>query len=98
MAISALSLTQFRNHAASCLAPVGRFNVICGENGAGKTNILEAISLLAPGRGMRRAALDQMARQDGPGDFAISAQLAGDAVQIGTGVTADAPGRRIVRV
>lgn len=98
MALSNLSLSQFRNHEASRIAAGARFNVIWGDNGAGKTNILEAISLLAPGRGMRRASIDQMARQQGPGGFAISASLAGEEVKIGTGTNADAPSRRLVRV
>lgn len=98
MALSDLILTQFRNHAASRIQAGARFNVICGDNGAGKTNILEAISLLAPGRGMRRAAVDQMARQQGPGGFSVSGSLAGEEVKIGTGTTADAPSRRLVRV
>jgi DNA replication and repair protein RecF len=98
MAFSNLSLSQFRNHEASRIAAGARFNVIWGDNGAGKTNILEAISLLAPGRGMRRANIEQMARQQGPGGFAISAQLSGEEVQIGTGTHADAPSRRLVRV
>jgi DNA replication and repair protein RecF len=98
MALSNLSLSQFRNHEASRIAAGARFNVIWGDNGAGKTNILEAISLLAPGRGMRRASIDQMARQQGPGGFAISADLAGEEVRIGTGTNADAPSRRLVRV
>src|SRR3712207_6862492 len=53
------------------------------ENGAGKTNVLEAVSLLAPGRGLRRAALSDMARSGGPGGFAVAAKL-GD-VELGTG-------------
>ena len=98
MALSTLSLSQFRNHEASRIAAGSRFNVIWGDNGAGKTNILEAISLLAPGRGMRRAAIEQMARQQGPGGFAIAAALMGEEVRIGTGTNADAPSRRQVRV
>lgn len=98
MALSTLSLTQFRNHAESRIVAGARFNVIWGDNGAGKTNILEAISLLAPGRGMRRAAIEQMARQQGPGGFAIAAALMGEEVRIGTGTNADAPSRRQVRV
>ena len=57
MAIDRLTLTQFRNHAATRLDGTGKVNLLFGENGAGKTNVLEAISLLAPGRGLRRAAL-----------------------------------------
>lgn len=98
MALSDLTLTQFRNHAASRIQAGARFNVICGDNGAGKTNILEAISLLAPGRGMRRAAIEQMARQQGPGGFAIAGQIAAEEVRIGTGTSADAPARRQVRI
>jgi len=70
--------------------------VLTGENGAGKTNILEAVSLLAPGRGLRNAAFRDMARQGGPGGFAVSARL-GD-VDLGTGTLADSPDRRMVRI
>ncbi len=96
MPLNFLSLRHFRNHGDSQLHGLARFNVLTGDNGAGKTNILEAISLLAPGRGMRRAPLSQMAAMSGPGGFAVSADL-GD-VKIGTGVTADMPERRKVRV
>src|SRR3712207_7089820 len=66
------------------------------ENGAGKTNVLEAVSLLAPGRGLRRAALSEMALSGGPGGFAVAARL-GD-VELGTGTTVAAPERRQVRI
>lgn len=98
MAISSLSLSQFRNHADSRIMDAGQFNVLTGLNGAGKTNILEAISLLAPGRGLRRATFAEMASQAGPGGFAISAELVGTADVIGTGCSADAPSRRQVRI
>ncbi|NWN27501.1 AAA family ATPase, partial [Escherichia marmotae] len=47
MAVSRLVLTDFRNHADATLAPGPGFVVLSGENGAGKTNVLEALSLLA---------------------------------------------------
>lgn len=94
--LTRLALTQFRNHADAVLAPGARFTVLTGENGAGKTNVLEAVSLLAPGRGLRRASLGEMARQGGPGGFAVAARL-GD-VEIGTGTAAEAPERRLVRI
>lgn len=80
--------------------------MLTGENGAGKTNILEAISLLVPGRGLRGAALSDMARQHGAGGFAVAARLAradlGHAelgeVDLGTGTRAEAPDRRLVRI
>ena len=89
--------TNFRNHAALTLAPGPGFVVLTGANGAGKTNILEAVSLLAPGRGLRRAALGDMARADGPGGFGVAATIA-DEVEIATGALASAPERRIVRI
>ena len=73
--LSRLVLTDFRNHADLTLTPGPGFVVLTGENGAGKTNILEAVSLLAPGRGLRRAALGEMARQSGAGGFGVAATL-----------------------
>ncbi|RXD02465.1 DNA replication/repair protein RecF [Sphingomonas sp. UV9] len=73
--LSRLVLTDFRNHADLTLAAGPGFIVLTGENGAGKTNILEAVSLLAPGRGLRRAALGEMARQSGAGGFGVAATL-----------------------
>jgi len=97
MRLTRLSLTDFRNHAAFDVSPSAPFIVLHGPNGAGKTNILGAVSLLVPGRGLRRAALADMAREDGQGGFAISAELGGD-VQIGTGTLAQAPDRRKLRI
>lgn len=92
-----LSLTDFRNHADAVIEPGPGFVVLTGENGAGKTNVLEAVSLLAPGRGLRRAPFLAVARQDGPGGFGVAATLIGDAT-LGTGTRADAPERRLVRI
>lgn len=97
MAITRLVLTDFRNHRATTITAPAGFIVLTGENGAGKTNILEALSLLAPGRGLRRAELSAMARQGGAGGFGIAATLA-DGLDIATGTRADAPERRLVRV
>ena len=95
--LSRLVLTDYRNHAALSLTPGAGLVVLTGENGAGKTNILEAVSLLAPGRGLRRAALGQIARADGPGGFGVAATVAGD-VEIATGTRADDPERRVLRI
>jgi DNA replication and repair protein RecF len=96
MAVTRLSLTDFRSYADALLAPGPGFVILTGENGAGKTNILEALSLLSPGRGLRGAALGEMARRGGPGGFAVAARV-GD-VDVGTGATAAAPERRQVRI
>ena len=93
-------LTNFRNHRQTAIEGTAHFNLLVGENGAGKTNVLEAISLFSPGRGLRRAALAEMAAQQGGGGFAISAELmtpAGE-VRLGTGTTPNRPTRRIVQI
>lgn len=95
-----ISLTRFRNHEATELGGTARFNLLVGENGAGKTNVLEALSLLAPGRGLRRAALAEMALHGSDGGFAIGADLAqSDAqVRLGTYSESAGSGRRRVRI
>lgn len=95
-----ISLTHFRNHEATELGGTARFNLLVGENGAGKTNVLEALSLLAPGRGLRRAALAEMALHGSDGGFAIGADLAqSDAqVRLGTYFESAGSGRRRVRI
>ena len=94
--IGRLTLSDFRNHADALIVPDHAFIVLTGENGAGKTNILEAVSMLAPGRGLRGAALRDMARQGGAGSFGIAAEV--DGVVLGTGTTPTAPDRRQVRI
>jgi DNA replication and repair protein RecF len=76
-AILALGLTLFRSHARLRLVTDGRPVALFGPNGAGKTNILEALSLLSPGRGLRRAAADEMARAPDPIGWKITARLSG---------------------
>lgn len=98
MALTRLTLRDFRNHAATRLDAMRGFNVLVGENGAGKTNVLEAISLLAPGRGLRRAAPAEMAGRSGSGSFAVAAEMENGDVSIGTATTPEAPNRRTVRI
>lgn len=95
-AINRLTLTDFRSYASASIEPRDGFVLLSGENGAGKTNVLEAVSLLTPGRGLRGAALSDVARNGGPGGFAVAARL-GD-TDIGTGTLASAPERRQVRI
>ncbi len=97
MALQRLTLTRFRNHRATRLEGTARFNLLVGENGAGKTNVLEALSLLAPGRGLRRAGLAEMPAHGNSVGFAVSAELA-SGVQLGTGVRPERPNRRVVQV
>ena len=101
LSLSALSLRDFRNY-ADCRVTIDAPNILLlGENGAGKTNLMEAVSLLAPGRGLRRARAEHLPRQDSGSDqWAVSADLqtAGETIRVGTGVPADSDsGRRIMR-
>lgn len=96
MHVSRFALTEFRSYASGVIEPGPGFVLLFGDNGAGKTNLLEAVSLLSPGRGLRGAALSDMARQGGSGGFAVAARL--DETDIGTGTLATAPERRQVRI
>ncbi|HEY1144033.1 MAG TPA: DNA replication/repair protein RecF [Sphingomicrobium sp.] len=96
MPVSRLALTDFRSYTSALVEPGPGFVLLSGENGAGKTNLLEAVSLLSPGRGLRGAPLSEMARVNGPGGFSVAARL-GD-IDIGTGTLPAAPERRQVRV
>ena len=57
--VARLTLTDFRSHAAAHIIAGPGLVIVTGENGQGKTNLLDAISLLAPGRGLRGAPLDR---------------------------------------
>lgn len=86
--LSRLKLTDFRNYAEAALPLDGRHVVLTGENGAGKTNLLEAVSFLSPGRGLRRAVLSDVTRVGAAGGFTIFADVDGmdGEVSIGTGI------------
>jgi len=101
--VERLTLTGFRNYGSAAIASGPEPNVLVGANGAGKTNLLEAVSLLAPGQGLRRAAFPDLARAGGDGSWSVAARVhthAG-ALDIGTGLgPGAAAGRagRIVRI
>lgn len=102
MHVARLALTDFRNHRQTLVTAGPGLVALAGANGAGKTNILEALSLLSPGRGLRGSALTEMVR-DGAAAFAVAASLAGadpslPPVEIGTGVDPRAPTRRKLRI
>jgi len=95
-AVSRLALTDFRSYASAAIETGPGFVLLFGENGAGKTNLLEAVSMLTPGRGLRAATLSEMARKGGSGAWAVAARLS--EIEIGTGTLANAPERRQVRI
>ena len=103
--IQRLTLTDFRNYPRLRLDVEAGPVVLTGSNGAGKTNLLEAISFLAPGRGLRGAKLRDVGRQAYPGGpcapaWGVAAGVNGpDGLnEIGTGLTAAAPERRAVQI
>jgi DNA replication and repair protein RecF len=86
--IHRLTLTHFRNYRAASLRTRGDVVALVGPNGAGKTNCIEAISFLSPGRGLRRATLDDVADNQGDGSWAVSAEVEGalGLATLGTGI------------
>jgi DNA replication and repair protein RecF len=86
--IHRLTLTHFRNYRVAGLEARGDLIVLVGPNGAGKTNCLEAISFLAPGRGLRRATLEDVADNQGDGSWAVSTEVEGalGLATLGTGI------------
>lgn len=88
-----LALADFRSYASLDLPIEARVVAFLGDNGVGKTNLLEAISLFAPGRGLRRAEIADSARIGGSGGWAAALDLdRGDGIaaltRLGTGVEA----------
>lgn len=85
--VTRLSLANYRSYEALDIALNRNMVVLHGANGAGKTNILEALSFLSQGRGLRRADLRDCAREDGPGSWAFSVEIEhpDGAVQLGSG-------------
>ena len=77
LAILSLHLSHFRSHRAARLGFDGRPVALVGANGAGKTNILEAVSLLSPGRGLRRAGSEDLARRPEVIGWKVAAEVAG---------------------
>ncbi|MFV2093294.1 MAG: AAA family ATPase, partial [Hyphomicrobiales bacterium] len=89
-AVTRLSLSDFRNYEILDQRFGDRSVVLYGANGAGKTNLLEAISLLGPGRGLRRTVFTDLARNHGAGGWAVAAEAIGatGTVRLGTGLVA----------
>jgi DNA replication and repair protein RecF len=87
--ISRVALKDFRCYRALDLRTGSTMVALAGDNGAGKTNLLEALSLFTPGRGLRRAELSEMPREGGGGGFAVSLEMSGEeggSLQLGAGL------------
>src|SRR3954462_971333 len=86
--IRRLTLTNFRSYRALSVELGAEPVVLVGANGAGKTNLIEAISFLMPGRGLRRATLEEVAFSEADGAWAVSAEVEGmlGLATLGTGI------------
>ncbi|MGJ0392988.1 MAG: DNA replication/repair protein RecF [Methylocystis sp.] len=93
-----LSLADYRSYTQARCEMDAPLVALIGENGAGKTNVLEALSLFSPGRGLRRAELAECARRGGAGGFAVSIdiELDGASAQLGHGLSPE--GERQFRI
>ncbi len=96
-----LILTNFRNYASLTWRPAAQIGVLYGPNGSGKTNLLEAISLLVPGRGLRGARNVDLPRRGSTGGWAVAGRfaIASGITDIGTGSAPDSGSdRRVFRL
>lgn len=87
--IERVQLTNFRNYQSAIVEVGAEPVVLVGANGAGKTNFLEAISLLAPGQGLRRAPFCDLGLASGDGNWSVAGRVhtALGTIDIGTGMT-----------
>lgn len=101
VAVRSLTVTAFRSWRRAALALGPEPVVLTGANGAGKTNLLEAVSCLGPGRGLRGARLRDLARRDSDEPWAVSAEVEtlDGPVRIAAGADPDGEGeRRVARI
>ena len=104
LALDRLTLTDFRNYPALTWRPRersgARIAVVTGPNGSGKTNLLEAISLLTPGRGLRGARAAELLRHGAVGGWGVHGRFVQDGAmrEIGTGAPGDGGERRVFRL
>jgi len=101
---TSLTLTDFRSYAGASLTLNGQPLVLFGVNGAGKTNVLEGLSLFTPGKGLRGATAAEIGRRE-PGErigrawaVALTLETAEGEARLGTGVQAAGAARRVVRI
>lgn len=101
--VEELKLANFRNYEQVAVSLDERPVVLVGDNGAGKTNLLEAVSLLGSGQGLRGRPYDELTRKDGPGGWAVAATVMSleGVLEIGTGFGLTGPSQgtgRSVRI
>ena len=98
LAVTSLTLSHFRSHKRAVLQCDGRPVAIYGANGAGKTNLIEAVSLLSPGRGLRRAGMDDLIRRPESLGWKVTADLQAPTLTHELETAAEPGSSRIVRI
>ena len=93
-----LKLRNFRSHKILDLNFNSNFIYFSGPNGVGKTNILEAISLLSPGRGLRGANLNDLTQNNSERNWALSSILKISNVLIEIELGLDINGKKTLRI
>jgi DNA replication and repair protein RecF len=93
--LSRLKLSHFRSHLSFDASFDGRPVALFGANGAGKTNLVEAVSLLSPGRGLRRASSDDLARAPEAIGWKVSAEIAAPNGLHAVSTWSEGSGRRV---
>jgi len=98
--IERVQLTNFRNYPSAVIEAGPDPVVLAGANGAGKTNLLEAVSLLGPGQGLRRAAFSDLGLASGDGGWSVAGRVhtALGAIDIGTGQASGQSSERSGRI
>ncbi|MEJ6390109.1 DNA replication/repair protein RecF [Gymnodinialimonas ulvae] len=96
--VSSLTLSHFRSHRRARLDLDGRPVALFGANGAGKTNLMEAVSLLSPGRGLRRAAADDIIRRPEAIGWKVTAGIEGPGVGHEIALTAEPDQARVTQI
>ncbi|HFQ14951.1 MAG TPA: DNA replication/repair protein RecF [Rhodobacteraceae bacterium] len=101
LSVRGVTLSDYRNYARAALQLEGLPVVLTGANGAGKTNLLEALSLFASGRGLRQAPFESLPRTQGDGNWSVGIRLETPRGEIRLGTGQDGrqgPRSRIIRI
>lgn len=97
--LTRLTLTNFRSYPALTWRPGSRLAVVTGPNGSGKTNLLEAMSLLVPGRGLRQARIGEFGHHGQPWGVVGRLRREETDTEIATGTPPEGPiDRRVFRL
>ena len=93
-----LKLRNFRSHKSLDLDFSSKFVYLSGPNGVGKTNILEAISLFSPGRGLRGANISDLTQINSEKFWNLSSVFKISNIFAEIEIGLDNKGKKILRV